>query len=256
MFGDLHEIVAFCGAHPEAALMLPAMFLAGLTGGVVHCAPMCGPFVLGQVAGNMARVPGTRLCELSRLRSALLLPYHAGRLLTYAALGATAGAFAGIILRLQWMPALVLFLAGVMFASSALARVLPGLRRLTIARKPGNWSSRLARLGGRVNRSKWSGGLVLGLVLGFLPCGMLYAALMAAAASGSAVTGAAAMLAFGLGTVPALLAVGVAGQLARRVAGSWRRSGFAHAAGTAILMGNAGLLWLLAARLLWGSWSA
>ncbi len=57
-------------------------------------------------------------------------------------------------------------------------------------------------------------GYALGLMLGFLPCGLLYGALAAAAASGDPLTGAFAMIAFALGTVPALLAVGLAGHVA------------------------------------------
>ena len=56
----------------------------------------------------------------------------------------------------------------------------------------------------------------LGLVLGFLPCGLLYGALAAAAASASALGGLFAMAAFALGTIPALLAVGLAGHFAAR----------------------------------------
>ena len=57
-------------------------------------------------------------------------------------------------------------------------------------------------------------GYILGVALGFLPCGLLYGALAAAAASGRPLAGALAMLAFSLGTVPSLLAVGVAGHVA------------------------------------------
>jgi sulfite exporter TauE/SafE len=53
--------------------------------------------------------------------------------------------------------------------------------------------------------------LALGGLWGFLPCGMVYSALLTALLSGSALRGAATMLAFGLGTVPMLLALGVMG---------------------------------------------
>ncbi|HYN40044.1 MAG TPA: sulfite exporter TauE/SafE family protein, partial [Rhodospirillales bacterium] len=59
-------------------------------------------------------------------------------------------------------------------------------------------------------------GYLLGVALGFLPCGLLYGALAAAAASGRPLAGAFAMLAFTLGTVPALLVVGFAGHVAGR----------------------------------------
>ena len=92
-------------------------------------------------------------------------------------------------------------------------------------------------------RSTPSGGYPLGVVLGFLPCGFLYAALTTTAASGSPLLGALGMLAFGLGTVPALVAVGVAGHAAGR---RWQR-GVAVAAPVAMLL-NAALLTALALR--------
>jgi uncharacterized protein len=81
-------------------------------------------------------------------------------------------------------------------------------------------------------------------VLGLLPCGFLYAALLAAAASGGAIAGALAMAAFALGTIPALAVVGVAGTaLLRR----WRMAARSVAAGIFLL--NAATLGALALRL-------
>ena len=77
-------------------------------------------------------------------------------------------------------------------------------------------ASRLRRPAGAGPRD----GFTLGFALGFLPCGFLYSALAASAATGTALGGAAGMLAFGLGTIPALVLVGVAGQAAGRV---WSR---------------------------------
>jgi uncharacterized protein len=76
------------------------LLLAGLAGSAMHCVPMCGPFVLGQVADRMAPVPAVRLCELQRVRGALLLPYHLGRITTYAGLGALAAAMGATLSRL------------------------------------------------------------------------------------------------------------------------------------------------------------
>ena len=70
--------------------LLFGLFAAGAAGSVVHCGPMCGVFVLGQVSERMARLPSGRLCERQRISSGLLLPYHLGRLTTYAGLGALA----------------------------------------------------------------------------------------------------------------------------------------------------------------------
>lgn len=237
-------LTALCGAGGIAGAgpTLPlALLAAGAAGGVAHCAAMCGPFVLGQVSDRLARVPLGKLCESARFTSALLVPYHAGRLTTYAALGALAGQ-AGTVGRVGLLgtalPAFLLLFAALLFLGHALARLAPGLRPLlpVLERAPPAWTRGLRRLAGRINRNRPGGGFLLGAALGFLPCGLLYAAIAAAATSGPG-GGALAMLAFGLGTVPGLVIVGLAGQAAGR---AWRR-GIALAA-PLIMLANAALL--------------
>ena len=199
MRGRVHSFLAFCGAIPATDGTVVALFLAGLIGGPAHCGPMCGGFVLGQVADRMASVPAGALCEWRRIRGAALLPYHLGRLTTYALLGALTGAGAAALLP-HWMGT-VLLLAG---AALFLARGLSAAPRF--------WSRSVAAMARMAGGNRFA----LGLALGFLPCGFLYAALTVAAAGQSAWAGGAGMLAFGLGTVPTLIAVGIAGQVAGR----------------------------------------
>lgn len=212
---------------------LGGLLLAGLAGGPMHCAPMCGGFVLGQVSDRMARLPAGRMCEAARVRGALLLPYHAGRLFTYAALGAVAGALGGLfgVASLDGAP---LLLAAALFLVQATMRLRPGLLPVPKA-APSGWMRGLTRAARRL-----PDGLPLGLLLGLLPCGLLYAALAAAAATGGAVAGAVAMLIFGIGTIPSLVAVGLAGHLAGR---RWQAR--AARVAPAIMLANAALLSLI-----------
>lgn len=211
----LAMLAAWCG--PDGPGLLLGLLLAGLAGGPLHCAPMCGPFVLGQAADGMARIPAARLCAFSRVEAGLLAPYHAGRLATYAGLGALAGGLGGLPGLGRLAPAMLL-LGALLFLALAAQRFAPGLARLLPAAHPPAFLVRvLGAVAGRIDRSRPAGGLLLGLALGFLPCGLLYGALAVAAGSGGAVRGAAAMAAFGLGTVPTLAAIGIAGQAAGRV---------------------------------------
>ena len=98
---------------------------------------------------------------------------------------------------------------------------------------------------GRLARFPMSG-LPLGLALGFLPCGMVYAALAAAASAGP-LLGGAAMLGFGIGTVPALVAVAVLGTAAAR---RWQQA--TRAAAPWLLAANGVMLLALAGRTLAG----
>jgi len=199
-----------------ATLGLPlALFLAGLAGSAVHCLGMCGPFVLGQVAGRAEIVAGG-YGELQRLKQGALLPYHLGRVTTYAALGAAAGLAGRAFLALPGLrmaAAVLLLLAALALIAQALPAVgralpaaptLPGLGRIVV------------RLAGRVAGPQRRDALSLwcfGLLLGFLPCGFLWGALAASSAAGGPAGGAAAMAGFGLGTVPVLVGLGWGGAL-------------------------------------------
>ena len=223
MLGHSHHLMAMPQATGSA--LYGALFLAGLVGSLTHCAGMCGPFVLTQVGAGLETVSAAKMTEWTRLRGALLIPYHLGRFTTYVLLGALAAAFVRGLAEfapLRYLSAVLLALAALVFLLQALGRgaVLfrarignkieaPLMRRLSVFAQP-----LLARSDRPAMR------YALGVVLGFLPCGLLYGALAAAASAGSPAAGAMAMASFTLGTVPALVAVGTAGQVLLRRSGS------------------------------------
>jgi uncharacterized protein len=234
------------GVSPAPAALVGALLLAGLAGGAAHCAGMCGPFVLAQTAGRLAAVPAERFGPLTRLGGALLLPYHLGRMTTYAGLGALGAALAGSLSELAWLGWLKVALLGM----AALLMLAAALEKAEL-RLPKPAAGRLARLSTRLARpllARPAGpgrGFALGIALGFLPCGFLYGALAAAAAGGDPIIGAAAMAAFALGTAPSLFAVALLGEAAGR---RWRRlaARFAPAAFTANAVLLAWTAWIAA----------
>jgi sulfite exporter TauE/SafE len=223
---------ALCGEklHLLASLSpgLPtALMLAGLAGSLVHCVGMCGPFVLGQVVADSEHARG-RYGEWQRLAGAALLPYHLGRLTTYTALGAIAGAATALFAAttgFAWLSAALLVLGALLMILQAIGLALGATSPL---------SRLVTRLAMPLSASRHPvGRYALGVVLGLLPCGLLYGALAAAAGTGGARDGAIAMLAFGAGTLPALIGVGWLGLLLRR-----RLSGIAHWVATPLLVVN------------------
>ena len=247
----LHDLTAIGpGGVPAVAA---ALFLAGLAGGVTHCAGMCAPFVLAQAGALADRSASGGM--VARLSGAALLPYHLGRMLGYAALGALAGGTAGLVTQLsglRWLLAALLLGAALLMAAQAAGLLperwrparLPHLPALLSAsgRGPGE---RLSALVGWLLAAPggWRG-VGLGLALSALPCGLLYAALAGAAATGSALAGAIAMAAFVAGTIPALVGVALMGKLFLRRAGAGMRL-----AGAALFALNATLLAGMAWRL-------
>lgn len=181
-----------------------SLFVAGLISGFTHCSGMCGPFVLMRVVGKAGADGQASGSMLRRAGGASLWRYHLGRSVTYSALGAIAAGAAGAALeRIGFRVALVAILAGV-----AAVLTLAALRGAMPARSPSMISCAITRLVGRAGRL---GEFPLGVALGFLPCGVLYGALAAAASTGEPLSGALAMGAFVLGTAPGLMAVGIGG---------------------------------------------
>ena len=246
----LAAIAEFCGigaqGHGIAATgsgwgLVPALFVAGLAGSLLHCLPMCGPFVMGQASARMACILAGKLCGATRLRAGLLLPYHAGRMLTYAALGALATLPASLIGGTRWagpFSSALLAIAALLFLAEAARRLSPGMG----ARAPA--AARLmARATNRLARHLPRGPFVAGLLLGLLPCGFLYGAVAVAGASADPLRGAVAMAAFAAGTAPTLILLAIGGELAAR------RFNFALGrAAPAVLFLNAVLLAALAWR--------
>lgn len=208
--------------HCQAAMethggLLMTLFIGGLVGSFSHCAGMCGPFALAQSLSAGSAPGGDPL--LARVRGAALLPYHAGRISTYVMLGVLAATASGYFVfesAAKLLPAVLLSAAGILFLGAAIpslkVRFLPaGLRRRVY--QLGEALGRAAKplLRGR----SWVHRYALGLTLGLLPCGLVAAALLAVAATASGPAAALGMLAFGIGTIPALFAVSLVGPLAR-----------------------------------------
>jgi sulfite exporter TauE/SafE len=210
------DLISSCGRALSALAGQPgglpvSLFFAGVAGSLVHCAGMCGPFVLSQVMSDAERRPAASYGEWRRLAGAALAPYHLGRLTTYTALGAVAGTATALFTStatFAWLSSALLVAAAVLMALQAF-----GLA--AAARSP--LAPLLTRLAGPLSSSHSPAArYALGVVLGFLPCGLLYGALAAAAGTASVGQGALAMAAFTLGTVPALIAVGWGGLIIRR----------------------------------------
>jgi sulfite exporter TauE/SafE len=205
--------------------MLPGASLAwgtlaalgvGLLQGGLHCSAMCGPFVL---AFGLSTRPGTEPAGTWSTRVRSLAPLHlahnAGRVTAFALLGAVFGAVgafvdaAGALTGVQALAGLVGGAAMVLWAleEARSGHAGGGLERWSLLQL-GPLRRRLPRL---LARRDPAGAFLAGGLLGLHPCGLLYAMLLPAAATASWWRGGLLLLAFGLGTVPALLGVAAVG---------------------------------------------
>ncbi|PHS75440.1 MAG: hypothetical protein COB59_11520 [Rhodospirillaceae bacterium] len=229
--------------------LLFALFMVGLAGGASHCVGMCGPFVVSQVQARLETISVSSMNEFKRISGGALVPYHLGRGTTYMLMGAVAAFVSG---QLTQIPALSWFAAGLL-SFAALFFIGYALRGLGVPLsffKNSGEESKLSRAWGRLIKPLFSHptgfrGYGLGLMLGFIPCGLLYGALAAAAASGEWLTAVFGIMAFWLGTVPSLFGIGIAGGA---ILGRWPK--LAHKAAPILLLINAGFLLHLVQRML------
>ncbi|NTU52952.1 MAG: sulfite exporter TauE/SafE family protein [Chlorobiaceae bacterium] len=192
-----------------------ALFFAGLAGGFGHCIGMCGPIVVSFSMSQQGKniVPH--------------LLYNLGRIMTYTFLGALigfTGSFIGIFATIGVLQQGVMALTGVLIVFMGMASMgwSPFGHLFTSC---ATFTPAIRRMFALFDASRSTGAwFPMGIALGFLPCGLSYTALLAAARSGmeapnhftGMAQGVLMMLLFGLGTTPALLLVGtVAGRISQ-----------------------------------------
>lgn len=206
----------------DLSALITAFFVGLLGSG--HCFGMCGG-----IAAGLGSLPGSSSDGADTKPSAVsALLFNFGRILSYAALGLVSAWILGGVglalnvpkwsMLLRFVTALMIFLIGVQFLFNwqtlafierAGARIWK--RILPVAVRAGSLP------GG-------SGRLLLGLCWGLLPCGLVYSVLLTASSTGSAVSGASVMFAFGLGTIPSMLGMSLAAPaLAAMLSDRWTR---------------------------------
>jgi sulfite exporter TauE/SafE len=224
--------------------LVPPLML-GLLGGT-HCIAMCG----GVVAMTCSSLP---LKRRGRLWAQLpyVLAYNTGRIASYTIAGAAAGGLGATFAHFDTLARCQLTLrlvagATMLAVGLYIAGVTAALRWLERAAEP-LWR-RIAPLArSLVPVRSPSRALALGLLWGWMPCGLVYAALAMSLSAGSATAGALTMAAFGLGTLPMLVTMGSAAALVVRAA---RAPGVRKAAGVAMLV--LGGIQVVDAGLAWG----
>lgn len=187
-------------------------WLAGALGGA-HCLAMCGGFVVAMTGGGGVQ-GGAQGAPLLPARSLIWkqLPYNLGRVATYAVLGAIAGgAGAAALSAAEWLPVQrSLYVIANLFLLALAATIAWNRAGITSPQRAG--ASLFARFLPAVRPLQVANSLparyALGMIWGLVPCALTYGVLPIALFSGGAYQGAAVMLAFGLGTLPNLLAAG------------------------------------------------
>jgi len=190
-----------------AAASIFVALVTGLVSSLGHCIGMCGSIV---AAYSLSRQAPNGASFFQRVRPHFVL--NAGRLVTYSILGAgmgVAGSLVDLMGDASGWQGLLSIVAGLvmLYVGLRLAGLLPsGEIAPTVLFRSFNISQQLGRL--LNSQGPWSSA-GMGLLWGLFPCGLVFAMLVNAASTGSGFQGALVMVAFGIGTVPALLGFGL-----------------------------------------------
>lgn len=200
-------------------LDLVLILAVGFFGSFGHCVGMCGPLT---AAFSLSQKQDTPPKVRSLLRFHILL--NTGRLISYALVGAGIGAIGSVILAsgqlagsgsalrqtIAIATGILLIWFGIIQINPKFLPPIPFLHPLI----QGNLHQRLSKAMVQLSMSsKWWTPAILGFVWGLMPCGFLYAAQIKAAETGNIWQGAATMAAFGVGTLPTMLGVGISTSL-------------------------------------------
>ena len=182
------------------------MFFSGLFGGFGHCMGMCGPVVAAYALNPV------------RKRYLPQLLYNSGRITTYSIIGGVmglTGSFVGVINPVAHLQNMVMGAIGIMMMAMGL--IVGGYIPLNVINNKSGCTTVVGRMVKFVTEAGSAGAFFpMGLILGFIPCGLSYTAFIAAAGAGvdagsraeGFLRGMSMLFLFGLGTLPAMLLLG------------------------------------------------
>ncbi|HEU5167476.1 MAG TPA: sulfite exporter TauE/SafE family protein [Chitinophagaceae bacterium] len=176
-----------------SAEIMGSAFIMGLAGSL-HCVGMCGPLALS--------LPVSHNNNLSRIRGGLI--YNSGRILSYASMGLIFGSVGNLIIATRWQSSLSIALGVIIL----LYLLFPKKYfHFSTATPLGKLFMLLRQQLGKLFQSKKLSSLwFIGVLNGFLPCGLIYLALTSSVISASPENGGLFMMFFGLGTFPMMFA--------------------------------------------------
>ncbi len=194
--------------HTTATSISFVLLLAtGIVSGISHCVGMCGPLV---TAFAMQRRAQRQEVTASPSLTESLVIFQMGRLTTYLLIGAVMGGLGSVVNTAVFSPLqsiLSIFIGILMIlVGASLINLLPWGTHLKSARLAQTISGWMRHFMGKKSPSAL---FALGMTNGLLPCGPIYAAALMAASLGNPWQGASIMFAFGLGTLPFMLSMGL-----------------------------------------------
>lgn len=196
----------------------------GFFGGFTHCIGMCGPFVLTQVGNRLQKTSLENFSEFQRLKNLALLPYHLGRISTYSLIGFCCSFLTTNIQSLigfKIFSALFLLVAALIFLNLLFDGKLQILGKIRLRFKSKFLENAASFFSKKISflfqNPQGVRGYFLGVILGFIPCGLLYAAFLIAGSFANPFWAATGMIFFGISTFPSLFLTACGGSVFSKI---------------------------------------
>ncbi len=204
--------------------LIISLISLGFFGGFTHCVGMCGPFVLTQVSNRLQKTSLENFSEFKRLKNLALLPYHLGRISTYALIGFFCAFFTKNIqnfIGFRIFSAIFLLLAATIFLNLFFDGRLQIAGKIRLRFKSKFLENAASFFSKKISvlflNPQGLKGYFLGMILGFIPCGLLYAAFLIAGAFASPLLAGIGMIFFGISTFPSLFLTACGGHVFSKV---------------------------------------
>lgn len=208
--------------------LIIAFFILGVTNSFTHCISMCGPIAVSQVSMRLMHIENQKIhSQLSRIYAGLAPTYYIGKAMTYSIMGATLSLFSELITQnysWQIFRIIVLLFLAILFSLLAFTKIFSKFKKYSIfhiqilskiikqnyfSKYTKQFTTRLSNLIKKLHlKPEGFHGLLLGMILGLIPCGLVYMVLLGAlSTTSSPLLASMLMFVFGLGTFPGLFLV-------------------------------------------------
>lgn len=209
--------------NSDHILIIISLFNLGFFGGFTHCIGMCGPFVVSQVTNRMQKIDIRDYTMMQKLKNQAILPYHFGRVFTYSLLGLISGLISEKINNISffnYIAATLMIFAAIAFLNylvdEKISKIifkkinLPKIFYCNCLKKVTNYILPKNLISNLFKNPTGFRGFLLGVMLGFIPCGMIYTALALSLTTSSSFFSMIGMFIFAISTIPALFVAGSA----------------------------------------------
>lgn len=198
--------------------LITLVFITGLTGSFTHCIGMCGPLAIAQSSVRMMNLKSKEMSQIQKIKVSFLTPYYLGKAVTYCLLGSILYLFSlqfSDSKILSWLAALVLLLTALFYLLSGVLRDFTFLK-FTAFKPYRKFHTFIINKASHLTYQPYGlKGFLLGMILGLIPCGLVYATLITATTySPNLLVLNFVLFTFGISTIPGLFVASYLGNLA------------------------------------------